>query len=277
MVKLGFHYIWFKLALAMGSLLGLVLLVQSVRTYYRVSEGEVHAYLRREAERQLDALPREAFDAELDQAQLRSMLEELRQDAPSKIAWIRLLDSEGKATIQVGNPVGPPLKITQASEGRATTPGGNPADPPSKLAQAPPGRGGFGPPVPGAESRQTPEGRVRVEVMWFSRRFGGGWTGRFRAAQCQWRQGRSRRPRVRRQVTQDGRWSQGVILCGRLTLQRGKGDLPDSLEPWLGLNPGAENFRVSNPGSPAAPGNSGRGISKWRSISAAHRRCMALC
>ena len=145
MVKLGFHYIWFKIALAMGSVLGLVLLVQSVRTYYRVSEGEVHAYLRREAERQLQALPREAFDAELDQAQLRSMLEELRQEAPTKIAWIRLLDSEGKATIQVGNPVGPPLKITQASEGRPRPQGATRLIAVEVLLQATFGRGGFGP------------------------------------------------------------------------------------------------------------------------------------
>jgi serine phosphatase RsbU (regulator of sigma subunit) len=165
MVKLGFHYIWFKLALAMGSVLGLVLLVQSVRTYYQVSQRDVIIELTREAARQRDALPREAFDPDIDQAKLKSMLEELRKGAPSKIAWIRLLDNEGKATIEVGKPVGPPVKIIRAPEGRATTPGGNPADPPSKLAQAPPGRGGFALP----EDRQTPEGRVRVEVLRFVR------------------------------------------------------------------------------------------------------------
>jgi serine phosphatase RsbU (regulator of sigma subunit) len=173
MVKLGFHYIWFKIALVMGSVLGLVLLVQSVRTYYRVSEGEVNAYLRREAGRQLDALPREAFDPEQDQAKLKSMLEELRQEAPSKIAWIRLLDSNGKATVQVGNPVGPPLKIVQAPEGIVPPPVGTAAVPPPKSGPAPFGRG-FGPtPLPEAESRQTPEGRVRVEVMRFRGRAGG--------------------------------------------------------------------------------------------------------
>lgn len=175
MVKLGFRYIWFKIALAMGSVLGLVLLVQSVRTYYRVSEGEVHAYLRREAGRQLDALPREAFEAGLDEPKLKAMLEELRQEAPTKIAWIRLLDNEGKATIEVGKPVGPPLKIIQAPDGKAAPQGSTTAVVPPKSGAATFGRGGFALP----ETRQTPEGRVRVEVMWFSRRFGEGGRGGF--------------------------------------------------------------------------------------------------
>jgi serine phosphatase RsbU (regulator of sigma subunit) len=166
MVKLGFHYIWFKLALAMGSVLGLVLLVQSVRTYYRVSDRDVNAYLSQEARRQLDALPREAFDAELDQAKLKSMLEDLRQEAPSKIAWVRLLDSEGKATIEVGKPVGPPLKLIQAPAGKASPQGSATAVPAPKSGPVPFGRGGFGP-LPEAQSRKTPEGWVRVEVMRF--------------------------------------------------------------------------------------------------------------
>ena len=149
MVKLGFHYIWFKIALAMGSVLGLVLLVQSVRTYYRVSERAVNAELGREATRQRDALPREAFDPDQDQAKLKSMLDELRQESPGKIAWIRLLDSEGKSTLQVGNPLGPPPKLIPAPFGRGLAPG----EP---------------------ESRQTPEGWVRVAVMRFTRRGLGG-------------------------------------------------------------------------------------------------------
>jgi hypothetical protein len=174
MVKLGFHYIWFKIALAMGSVLGMVLLVQSVRTYYKVSEGEVNAYLRRETGRLFDTLPREAFDPELGQATLKSMLEEMSQEASGKIAWVRLLDNEGKATIQVGKPVGPPLKLVPAPGGKAATQGGTPAVSPSKPGQAPPGRGGFGP-LPEAENRGTPEGSVRVEVLRFypRRGFGG--------------------------------------------------------------------------------------------------------
>ena len=173
MVKLGFHYIWFKIALAMGSVLGLVLLVQSVRTYYNVSQRAVIEELTREASRQRDALPREAFDPELDQAKLKSMLEELRQEAPSKIAWIRLLDNEGKATIEVGKPVGPPLKLVQAPEAKASPQGGAVAVSPPKSGAASFGRGGFGPPLPEAESRETPEGKVRVELRFF-RRGGGG-------------------------------------------------------------------------------------------------------
>jgi serine phosphatase RsbU (regulator of sigma subunit) len=158
MVKLGFHYIWFKIALAMGSLLGLVLLVQSVRTYYRVSGIAVNDELSRETRRQLDALPREAFDPDQNQAKLKTLLEELRQEAPSKVAWVRLLDSEGKATIQVGKPAGPPPKFIS---------------PPTNVPL--PFGGTLVP--PGPERRQTPEGWVRVEVMRFFQRRGAGGRG----------------------------------------------------------------------------------------------------
>jgi serine phosphatase RsbU (regulator of sigma subunit) len=174
MVKLGFHYIWFKLALVMGSVLGLVLLVQSVRTYYRVSERNVIEELSREATRQRDALPREAFDPEQDQAKLKSLLAELRQESPSKIAWVRLLDSEGKVTIQVGNPVGPPSKSGQAPFGRGLA-------------------------LPAPESRLTPEGWVRVVVMrFFSRRGSGGSRGAAGGAAPAPQTGRGEPPRFDR-------------------------------------------------------------------------------
>jgi serine phosphatase RsbU (regulator of sigma subunit) len=80
------------------------------------------------------------------------------------------LDNEGKATIEVGKPVGPPLKIMQAPDGKAAPQGGAAAVVPPKSGAATFGRGGFGlTPLPEAESRQTPEGRVRVEVVRFFR------------------------------------------------------------------------------------------------------------
>ena len=43
MRPLGSRYIWLKLTLAMGFLLGLLLLVQSVVTYHQVSEASGHS------------------------------------------------------------------------------------------------------------------------------------------------------------------------------------------------------------------------------------------
>jgi len=53
MPPLGSRYIWLKLTLAVGSLLELLLLVQSVVTYYQVSRLLVTAELRREAQQHI--------------------------------------------------------------------------------------------------------------------------------------------------------------------------------------------------------------------------------
>ena len=60
MAPLGLRYIWLKLTLAVGSALGLLLLVQSVVTYYQVSRILVRAELRREAQQHATSIEREA-------------------------------------------------------------------------------------------------------------------------------------------------------------------------------------------------------------------------
>ena len=146
----GIRYLWFKLALVGGSLLGILLLVQSIQTYFQVSRGMVLAELRREAQRQVGLLQREAARLGLrEPAELEPVLTEMQEEAPNRIAWIRILDSSGAVLAQAGNPVGPPLRPPQ--------PQGMPADPFL---------------VPG-EIRQTPEGKVWVTVQFFGigRRF----------------------------------------------------------------------------------------------------------
>ena len=60
MRPLGSRYIWLKLTLTVGSLLALLLLVQSVVTYYQVSRLLVSAELRRQAQQHVASLEREA-------------------------------------------------------------------------------------------------------------------------------------------------------------------------------------------------------------------------
>ncbi len=141
MKKLGARYLWFKLALVVGSLLGLLLLFQSFSTYYQVSRIMVMAELRREAQRQVNLLARDVSQVGFqDTAKLKSVLEELHQEAPSRIAWIRLTEPSGETLVQTGDPIG-----TRPVERR-------PQD-------------SDGPPTP--DIRSTPQGRVLVTVLPF--------------------------------------------------------------------------------------------------------------
>ena len=121
MMKLGLRYIWLKLSLVVGSLLGLLLLVQSVVTYYQVSRILITAELRREAQQQVTAIEREARRLVIwDAVKLSPVLEEIRQEAPNKIAWVRVIDMAGHTLVQTGSAVGPPFtpeRLRQAFEG----------------------------------------------------------------------------------------------------------------------------------------------------------------
>lgn len=135
----GIRYLWFKLALVGGSLLGIVLLVQSIQTYLQVSRGMVLAELRREAQRQVGLLQREAARLGVwEPSQLAPILQEMRDEAPSRIAWIRIVDNSGQVLAEAGRPVGPPMRLPELQ--------GPPAEP---FLQ------------PG-EIRETPEGKVWV-------------------------------------------------------------------------------------------------------------------
>ena len=137
----GWRYVWLKLTLAVGSLLGLLLLVQSVVTYYQVSRVLVTAELRREAQQHAASIEREARRLGIrDPVELSQVLTEIRQDAPDKVAWIRVIDMAGHTLVQTGNPVGRPFG-------------------PERLRQAPDGL------TPVSEIRETEAGKVLVTVF----------------------------------------------------------------------------------------------------------------
>jgi hypothetical protein len=127
--NIGFHF-----SLAVGSLLGLLLLFQSIATYYQVSRILVTAELRRQALRQTAAIERSSQRLGVrEPADLSPVLKEIREEEPLKIAWIRVIDTAGNALIQDGSPVGSPIRpeklrrttdgTTSASEVRNTARG----------------------------------------------------------------------------------------------------------------------------------------------------------
>lgn len=103
--------IWFHLSLAVGSLLGLLLLVQSIATYYQVSRILVTGELRREALRQTATIETSSQGLGVrEPADLSPVLKEIREEEPLKIAWIRVIDIAGNTLIRDGSSVGPPIR-----------------------------------------------------------------------------------------------------------------------------------------------------------------------
>lgn len=120
--KPGLGYFWLKLLLTAGVLLGLLLLAQSVVTYYHVTRILVTAELRREAQQQVISIEREGRRLGIrDPAELSPLLDEIRQETPGKIAWVRVTDMTGQILVQSGNGVGAPMapeRLRQAFEDR---------------------------------------------------------------------------------------------------------------------------------------------------------------
>jgi len=107
-VKRGVEYsqVWVKVAIGSGILLGLVLLVQTVSTYFFVYDKIVRDQAAQEVERKEAALLRSALSAKVsDPHQLGPILDELRRESPKQIAWIRIINMDATVVAQTGSPL----------------------------------------------------------------------------------------------------------------------------------------------------------------------------
>ena len=99
------RYIWIRLSLIAGALLGLLLLVQSIVGYIYVSRRLVVAELEKESHQQVRFLRRHARETGAsDLPQLSELLDEVRRESGGKIAWIRMLNPGGEVLLQTGGP-----------------------------------------------------------------------------------------------------------------------------------------------------------------------------
>jgi len=90
-------FLWFRLSIALGLLLGLLLLVQTILTYRYVSRSLVRLEAQREADRRMQSIGRAArLTGARESATLTPVLHELVHEAASQIAWIRILNFDGK-------------------------------------------------------------------------------------------------------------------------------------------------------------------------------------
>jgi len=89
-----------------GVLLALLLMLQSLVGYYRVSRQLITDHLSKEGERQAQAVERELRNSGgWDPIRVKGIFEEMMQEAPGKYAWLRTIDAQGNLLAQVGNAV----------------------------------------------------------------------------------------------------------------------------------------------------------------------------
>jgi serine phosphatase RsbU (regulator of sigma subunit) len=104
------RYFLFKASIALGVLLGLVLLFQTVWTYRIVATIMVRQEAKREADRKMQAIIRGSRPAaNRDIATLHPLMDELVKEAPQQIAWMRILDMTGKELVASGKTAGAPV------------------------------------------------------------------------------------------------------------------------------------------------------------------------
>lgn len=101
-------YFWVKVSIGLGLILGLLLLAQTVLTYRYVSRGMVRQEAQNEADRRALSLARQTRTGARDSATLTQLIEELIKEAPTKIAWMRVLSTDGKVIAYGGNLSGAP-------------------------------------------------------------------------------------------------------------------------------------------------------------------------
>jgi uncharacterized membrane protein YhiD involved in acid resistance len=100
--------IWVKAAIGSGILLGLVLLGQTIATYFFVYGKVIHDEAAREVERKEASLLRSAISSKLtDIHQFGPLLTELQRESPKQIAWVRIYSTDLKVIAQVGSPTIP--------------------------------------------------------------------------------------------------------------------------------------------------------------------------
>lgn len=92
-------YYWVKISVAFGLILGLLLLAQTVGTYRYVSRSMVRQEAQNEADRKVTSFGRLTRTGAMTPA---AAIDELVKESPEKIAWMRVLSTDGKVTASGG-------------------------------------------------------------------------------------------------------------------------------------------------------------------------------
>jgi hypothetical protein len=102
-------YIKLVSAVIVGLLLGIVLLIQTVGTYYYVGGALVRQEAQRDADRTASGLSRAVrLSGANDAVHLAPIVSELRGERPQRVAWIRIVASNSMVLAESGKPIGAP-------------------------------------------------------------------------------------------------------------------------------------------------------------------------
>jgi sigma-B regulation protein RsbU (phosphoserine phosphatase) len=95
--------LWFKVAVALGLVLGIVLLVESVATYHNVTSHLAIDHLNSEAGRYVSLLETRVQEQNPPgPEELQAILDELQRENSGQIAWIRVANQEGEILARSG-------------------------------------------------------------------------------------------------------------------------------------------------------------------------------
>lgn len=96
-------FLWFRISIGFGILLALLLLGQTLVTYRFVSRSLIRQEAGRDAERRIQAITRAARQAGVTEtSKLTAILSDLVKEDPEQIAWIRILNFDGKVLSTAG-------------------------------------------------------------------------------------------------------------------------------------------------------------------------------
>ena len=99
-----YSQVWVKVAIGSGILLGIMLLTQTIATYFFVYDKIVHEEAAQEVERKEAALIRAAIAAGVsDVHQLEPVIHAIRKESAKQVAWIRIIDIDSNVIAQTGN------------------------------------------------------------------------------------------------------------------------------------------------------------------------------
>lgn len=96
-------FIVFKILIAVGFVLGLVLLVQTISTYWYVSGAMLAQEAERDAQRRVNTLVGAVRSAQTqDLEKIQAILQEMLEDWSEQVEWVRILDGQGRAIAAAG-------------------------------------------------------------------------------------------------------------------------------------------------------------------------------
>ncbi len=143
-------YFWVKVSIGLGLILGLLLLVQTVGTYRYVSRSMVRQEAQAEADRKVTGINRLLRNTSREATDYKAAIDEVLRDSPQTVAWLRILNSDGKVIASAGNLSEAPKWTAEALRNEMVQRGQQHQDVRQTkageilLSVSPIGRGGFG-------------------------------------------------------------------------------------------------------------------------------------